>query len=230
VFDTLFESNPKNERVIGGTVASVVAHAAVIAAAVFGTAQARVREEPRLDVVRPIYFPAPPLVVSISASSAPRPTVLKRLVLPVVDTKIPILKVAQVEIGDLISAPPARSQPPVLVANDQGSNATRVTDATDAFMPDQVERQAALISGTSALTYPESLRRSGVGGQVVAIFVVETDGHAEVDSVHFARSDNALFEEAVMGALRRMRFSPAEIGGRKVRQLVQMAFVFKLGK
>ena len=48
MFDTLFESNPKNERVIGGTVASVVAHAAVIAAAVFGTAQARVREEPRL--------------------------------------------------------------------------------------------------------------------------------------------------------------------------------------
>jgi protein TonB len=116
------------------------------------------------------------------------------------------------------------------VADAQGGNATRVADAVDEFPPDQVDRQAALLSGTSALTYPEPLRRSRVGGQVVAIFIVETDGHVEADSVHFARSDNALFEEVVLTALQRMRFSPAEIGGRKVRQLVQMPFVFAIRK
>ena len=230
MFDTLLESNSKHQRVIGGTVASVVAHAGVIATAVFGTAQVPVREAPRLDGVRRIYFPPAPLVVSISASLAPPHTVVKRLVMPVVHTKAPILKVAQVEIGDLISAPPARSQAPVLVADDQGGNATRVTDVADEFPPDQVDRQAALLSGTSALTYPEPLRRSRVGGQVVAIFIVETDGHVEADSVHVARSDNALFEEVVLTALQRMRFSPAEIRGRKVRQLVQMPFVFAIRK
>jgi periplasmic protein TonB len=34
----------------------------------------------------------------------------------------------------------------------------------------------------------------------------------------------------VRTALRRMRFVPAQIGGKKVRQLVQMPFVFTLQK
>jgi periplasmic protein TonB len=44
------------------------------------------------------------------------------------------------------------------------------------------------------------------------------------------RSDNRLFEDAVKEALRRMRFISAEAGGRKVRQLVQMPFVFTLAR
>jgi protein TonB len=39
-----------------------------------------------------------------------------------------------------------------------------------------------------------------------------------------------LFEDAVRVALRRMRFIPAEVGGRRVRQLVQMPFVFTLAR
>jgi len=64
----------------------------------------------------------------------------------------------------------------------------------------------------------------------MAQFVVDESGRAEVDSVLFLRSDNRLFEEAVRSVLPRLRFTPAEIGGRKVRQLVQMPFVFTLNK
>ena len=64
----------------------------------------------------------------------------------------------------------------------------------------------------------------------MAQFVVDESGRAQADSVRFLRSDNRLFENAVMAVLPRMRFTPAEIGGRKVRQLVQMPFVFTLGK
>src|SRR5436853_594903 len=74
------------------------------------------------------------------------------------------------------------------------------------------------------------LRSSGIQGKVVARFVVDERGMAEADSVQFVSSDNRLFEDAVRVALRRMRFAPAEIGGRKVRQLVQMPFVFTLGR
>ena len=98
-----------------------------------------------------------------------------------------------------------------------------------AFQADQVEKQVAFVRGVSP-RYPEALRSSGVEGQVVALFVVNEKGLAEADSVRFLRSDNALFEVEVRRALPRMRFTPAEIGGRKVRQLVQMPFVFTIGR
>jgi protein TonB len=95
---------------------------------------------------------------------------------------------------------------------------------------EQVERQASLAPGNVAPRYPESLRNAGVEGRVMATFVVDVSGRAEDTTVRFARSDNGLFEDAVRGALRRMRFIPAEVGGRKVRQLVQMPFVFTLSR
>jgi protein TonB len=99
-----------------------------------------------------------------------------------------------------------------------------------AFNAEQVERQASFVAGSGAPRYPEALRSSGVEGKVVALFVVDEKGRAEADSVRILSSDNALFEEAVRRALPRMRFIPAEIGGRKVRQLVQMPFVFTIGR
>jgi protein TonB len=65
---------------------------------------------------------------------------------------------------------------------------------------------------------------------VIAEFVVDEQGRAQEGSVRFVRSDNQLFEDAVRVALRRMRFVPAEVGGRKVKQLVQMPFVFTLSR
>jgi protein TonB len=69
-----------------------------------------------------------------------------------------------------------------------------------------------------------------VEGAVIAIFVVDEQGRAEAESVHFLHSDNDLFEREVRATLRGMRFIPAEVGGKKVRQLVQMPFVFRLSR
>jgi protein TonB len=93
-----------------------------------------------------------------------------------------------------------------------------------------VEKAVSLAGGAVRPRYPESLRLAGVEGRLIAVFVVDETGRAEVDSVRFTRSDNRLFEDAVKVALRRMQFVPAEIGGRKVRQLVQMPFVFTLNR
>ena len=105
-----------------------------------------------------------------------------------------------------------------------------VVPTSGTFRADQVERQVALIPGSSPPRYPEALRSSGVEGQVVAVFVVNEMGRAEADSIRFSRSDNPLFESAVKESLRRIRFVPAETGGGKVRQLVQMPFVFTLAR
>jgi len=111
---------------------------------------------------------------------------------------------------------------------NSGGGATAPTGGT--FRADQVEKQVSVVPGSPPPRYPEILRSSGVEGQVTALFVVDEMGRAEEDSVRFVRSDNPLFENAVKQALHRMRFVPAEIGGRKVRQLVLMPFVFTLAR
>jgi protein TonB len=102
--------------------------------------------------------------------------------------------------------------------------------STDALMADQVDRQVHLVDGSPAPRYPNALRVAGVEGQVVAVFVVNERGRAELGSLRFTSSDNALFEAAVRDALATLVFAPAEVGGRKVRQLVQMPFVFRLSR
>jgi periplasmic protein TonB len=44
------------------------------------------------------------------------------------------------------------------------------------------------------------------------------------------KSTHDLFTAAVKSALPQMRFYPAEVGGHKVKQLVQMPFQFSLSK
>jgi protein TonB len=98
------------------------------------------------------------------------------------------------------------------------------------FRLDQVDRQVALISGVRPPTYPEALRSAGVEGKVIVEFVVDERGQPVQGSIRVVQSDNDLFADAVRVALGRLRFTPAEVGGKKVSQLVQMPFVFTLNR
>ena len=97
------------------------------------------------------------------------------------------------------------------------------------YMEFQVEKPVEKIGGDSPV-YPPSLRDSGVEGQVLAQFVVNESGRYEGGSLKILSSSNPAFTAAVKDALPRMRFSAAQIGGKKVQQLVQMPFQFHLQK
>jgi protein TonB len=72
------------------------------------------------------------------------------------------------------------------------------------------------------------LRSANVEGEVLAQFVVDTTGRVEPNSIKILKSSHDLFTNAVQQALRTARYYPAEIGGRKVKQLVQQPFNFTL--
>ena len=74
------------------------------------------------------------------------------------------------------------------------------------------------------------LKSSGVEGEALVQFIVDTTGRAELGSFKVLRASHDAFGQAVRTALPRMRFLPAEIGGRKVRMLVQQPFAFALNK
>lgn len=227
MFDTLLESNSKSLRTGAGTIASVVTHAAVIAVAVFGTAQARVAPLHSMDVVRRIYFRSQATTMA-SAPEVSHSDAMIRTQIPIVVAKMPSLDLHPTVLSDLTSMPVALLAGSTGVPGGGAADASPAAQSSGAFPADQVDKQAALIGGAAGLTYPEQLRRSGISGQVVAVFVVGADGRAEADSVRFIKSDNPLLDQAVTLALRRMQFSPAEIAGHKVRQLVQMPFVFTI--
>ena len=78
--------------------------------------------------------------------------------------------------------------------------------------------------------YPDKLRSANVEGEVLAQFVVDTTGRPEMSTFKLLRSSDDLFTDAVKSALVNMRFYPAEVGARKVKQLLQMPFQFSLSK
>jgi protein TonB len=228
MLETLLESKSRRERSAGGAILSVTAHTALIAAALYATAHARVKPVEFPETLRPVYFPSErvPVRSASPATSGQRHVDGHRLVFvaPDVDIKIP-----SVDISDVVSKPGDFSPGKVASASN-GEHESGGSSGAAAFRADQVEKQVGVIPGSAPPRYPEVLRSSGVEGKVIAQFVVDEQGRAEEGSLRLVRSDNQLFEDAVRVALFRMRFIPAEIGGMKVRQLVQMPFVFTLSR
>ena len=228
MLETLLESKSRRERSAGGAILSVTAHTALIAAALYATAQARVQPAQFPETVRPVYFAPDPLPVQSAspATSGQRHVDGHRLIFvaPDVDIKVP-----SIDISEVVSKPSDFSHGAIASASN-GEQESGGGPGGAPFRADQVEKQVGVMPGNTPPRYPEVLRSSGVEGQVIAEFVVDEQGRAEEGSLRFTRSDNRLFEDAVRVALRRMRFSPAEVGGVKVRQLVQMPFVFTLSR
>ena len=94
----------------------------------------------------------------------------------------------------------------------------------------QVEKQVRQIPGTGTLRYPDALRAANVEGEVLAQFVVDANGQYEAGTFKVLKSSHDLFTQAVLAALPGMKFSPAEVGGARVRQLIQQPFTFALSR
>jgi TonB family protein len=67
-----------------------------------------------------------------------------------------------------------------------------------------------------------------IEGSVFVRYVVDTSGFADVASFEVLRSTHDDFTAAVRAALPDMRFNPARIGKRRVRQLVEQEFSFRI--
>jgi TonB family protein len=100
--------------------------------------------------------------------------------------------------------------------------------AATVYFDFQVEKPVAPAQGTAFPRYPDILRSASVEGQVVVQFVVDTTGQIDGTTFKVVTSSHALFTASVRNAIPAMRFTPAEIRGVKVKQLVQQPFVFNL--
>lgn len=223
---SLIESNRASEKSLRSTVMSIAVHASVITLAVYATASAK--EMVRLPVENeiPIYRPPP---AKLSAPHSARSTSPAR---------IPTAAAARVElppisIPDLLPAIDSASglAPESLftIGRRSGGGGAATNGAVDSgapFASNQVEKPALPRPGNRSPRYPSLLERSRVDGAVLAQFVVDTLGRADMSTFTILDSSNDLFSESVRARLGEWRFYPAEAGGRKVKQVVQLPLKF----
>jgi TonB family protein len=82
--------------------------------------------------------------------------------------------------------------------------------------------------GSAAPIYPRDLLAIGAEGMVQAIYVVDTTGMVDTTTIQVVRSDDPRFTRSVRIALAQMRFRPATRADKKVRQLVEQRFRFRV--
>jgi hypothetical protein len=113
---------------------------------------------------------------------------------------------------DSVTAPPVVGEP----------------EADSAFTILEVDSAVVRSQSSAAPAYPLDLLTKKVQGTVNARYVVDTTGFADTTSFEVLTSTNEGFVRAVREALPYMRFTSAKIGKRKVRQIVEQSFTFKI--
>ena len=229
MFNQLLESKAKRQKLAGGTAFSIFLHTLLIAGAVYATATAGVKDErakaEKIQFVEvkkeppPEAKEAPPPEAVVKA---PPPKGFQVLRAPVrIDIKIP-----EIDLSKAVTNENDFSGKGVKGGVGSGvvGGTGLVTDQT--YFDFQVEKPASMLDDSPKPRYPAVLESSGIAGEVQAQFVVGTDGRADMGSFKVLKSTNELFTQAVKTVLPKMRFSPAQIGGKPVNQLVQQSFMF----
>ena len=238
MFNELLESKPKKQRSPGSAAFSLVLHTVLIIGAVYATSRAdeivdAVKDEKVefVEEVKPKEEPPPPEEKAPPppevAAAPPPPKGFQVLTAPIdIPDVIPDIDLTKsiTNEADFSGVGVAGG----VAKGVEGGTGPVITDAP--LYEFQVEKPALAVAGAGQPAYPSVLRSANVQGRVTATFVVDTTGRAEPGTFKALESDHELFTAAVRTALPRMRFIPAEVGGRKVKMWVQQAFEFRLDK
>lgn len=227
MFNTLLESKAQKQRSFGSSVMSIILHTVMIAAAVNATLKAAEekenveekvsfvevkKDEPPPPKPPPQEAPPPPQSFQVLTAPVNIPNVL-----PDIDLTAKLTNEADFS-GKGVQAAKANTGP---VAKPEGDQP---------YFEFMVEKPVTEASNTARPRYPDILKSAGVEGEVLAQFVVDTTGRIEPGSFKVLKTSHQLFEAAVRAVVPGMRFIPAEVGNKRVRQLVQQPFVFAIAK
>ena len=235
MFNNLIESKAKKQSMTRTSLVSIIIHAVLITGAVYATLNAGQNDDkakvedvkfvdntPK-DEPKPKDEPPPPEKI-VTAITPPKG--FQVLTAPV---EIPDV-IPDVDLSKKATDESDFSGKGVAGGTGKGVGSGPPIDANQAFFEFQVEKPVVPAPGSPSPRYPEILRSAGVEGEVLAQFVVDTSGRVEMSSFKVLKSTHDMFIAAVRNALPTMRFIPAEVGGRHVKQLVQQPYVFNINR
>ena len=238
MFNNLIESKAKKQKSLGATITSVLINTSLIGLGVYATANAAIEaEKPKEEKVEfvemkkdepppPKEEPPPPPPPDVVAAP-PTPKGFQVLQAPV---EIPDI-MPEVDLSKKVTDEADFSGKGAAGGTSKGvaGGTPQPVNSDQPFFEFQVEKPAQQVPGVgNPPAYPDILRSANVAGQVIAQFVVNEDGKADMSTFKALESDHELFTAAVKRALPSFRYIPAETGGRKVKQLVQQPFQFAL--
>lgn len=227
MFETLNAASRSAAGSRSSTLVSVGVHAVAVAVLTVGTgAMDAVTEQ----VTEGVIFLAPPPTVT----AGPRPYA-ERIVFTEVaglggDAALAgaggFADAALPGEGIAVGGRPAGADPVTPTLQEVSDDFLRQADSV--YLSTEVDNPVAYDAASAAPAYPDSLRAAGVEGWVEAEFVVDTTGHVEPGSFVLLESTHGRFTESVRAAMPNMLFRPAQLGGRKIKQLVRIPFVFRI--
>jgi TonB family protein len=201
---------------------SVVAHAVLISAAVYGTGvRARAVEE---AIAQRIFYLPPPDRRPSSES------VVEHLQYMDIGAQTAVSN----EKTNGLANPRAGEDAKSKVGGNAGKEdltqapALALESRDSVYSILDVEESATRSEGSAAPAYPPELMKEGKEGGVFIRFVVDSTGRADSATIEIVRASHPLFAMAVRQAVPQMMFSPASMGGRHVRQAVEQNFEFRI--
>lgn len=96
------------------------------------------------------------------------------------------------------------------------------------YVASELDEPVAFDPSSAAPAYPPELQQAGIEGSATMRFVVDTGGQADTATIKVLAMTHAGFAAAVREALPHMRFRPALLADRRVRQLVEQQFKFRI--
>ena len=226
MFNVLIASGKvKATRPVAGAVASIVAHGAILTAVLFGSRPAIRAATDFEQRIAEYLFPKDRAPVvgdehhlvflgaqgggtgSSAVEGAGRGAAGKR------------------DSRNLETAPAAggTSGTPPAIEQEQ-----KMAESLGAFALLDVDSAAVRDPHSVAPAYPKDMEANGINGLVRVRFVVDTTGRIDVSTITVLGATNESFARAVRSALPDMRFRPAMMGAKAVRQLSEEDFAFKV--
>jgi TonB family protein len=231
VFNVLIASGRmKAPRPVGGVVASVVAHGALVAAILLASRPAMHVASEFEERIAEFLFPkdrAPEIgdrtfdqfrlpgggmESPVSAGGAGPATSRDDQA----KTKDPLTLQQEKPVAGSTGTPD-------LIAQEQ-----KMAESMGAFALLDVDSGAVRDPQSAAPAYPKDMEERGVEGAVRVRFVVDSTGRIDLSTIRILDATNESFAREVRSALHDMRFRPAMIGSHPVRQLSEQGFAFKV--
>jgi protein TonB len=116
-----------------------------------------------------------------------------------------------------------------LIPAAAGAQDSKAGEPEQVYLDFQVEKLVRVRTQTSP-EYPDLLRMAHVEGSVLVQFVVDEAGVPQMNTFKVLRSSDGAFSESARRAVSRSSYYPAEIKGKKVKQLVQQPYKFATNK
>src|SRR4051812_13875620 len=237
MFDNLIESKAAKQKRAAGAMMSVVVHTILIGGAIYGTLHAKeALEKPKQEKVEFVEMkkkdePPPPKeepkpMPKDVVAAPPPPKGFQVLTAPI---KVPDV-LPDIDLSKKVTDEADFSGKGVAGGTSKGVVGGTPVNTDQPYFEFQVEKQVQTAAGSPQPRYPDMLKSANIEGEVLAQFVVDTTGRAEMGTFKVLKSSHDGFTQAVRNVLPNMRFYPAEIGGRKVKQMVQQPFTFALTK